>query len=271
MNNYRNYSENKLFRYIREKVFKISKPSSLPWGQWDIWRDKVKVENPIGWFFTETLPDWLEYPSEWFIDPISNLFYKLRNRFVSKTHIMRTGLPAGTYHDVGTKMLHGLFTELVNFIEIEKAFMSYRFSDDFDKNVPWWRRNWVFRWAEWRNIKAGIEHLKWEMSLDDTSISQARSATEQMILYTWWKEIRPARIDEYEITGYHKFIIAMDSKYGDQWHFDSLGSGSGSLTADEKLEHHRLLDEVNKLEEQRHEEDTEMLIRLVKERQSLWT
>jgi hypothetical protein len=268
----RNYQGSPPFEWLRVKVFKIDKPYALGWGQWATWDEDLKKKRPFAFFMTETLPDWLEKPAEIFIDPIQNVFYYLRNRFLTRTHMLHTGLEKGKWHEFESRLLHGAFTELVTFVEIEKAWMSVAWSEDGRKkyNPPWWRNHWWSRWKEWRCRQAGIDHLKWEISLEDESPNnqQARNAFETMLLYTWWVDVRPNRGDEWDVSGLRTFWDSMEEKYGEDW----LGlGGRGKMNLTEKQEYERLNKAMHQLEEDWHVEDEEMLVRLVKLRRSLWT
>jgi hypothetical protein len=105
------------------------------------------------------------------------------------------------------------------------------------------------------------------MQLDEP-VHQAESAREILILYTWWKDVYLTREDEWAETGFRDFWTKMDAKYGDGW----LGLGTkGKLTKQEKAEYDRLSDAVHKMEEDRAQEEEDMMVRLVKVRRSLWT
>lgn len=264
----RYYAESKFFVWLRKKLH-VAKPYALPWGGWEIWNKETKANQRIAYFLTETLPDWLEKPAEWFIDPIYDATYYLRNRFVTKTHYLHTDLAPGKWHEFETRLLHGAFTTFVDFVEIEKAWMCVAWDTEAREKykTPWWRDNWLFRWKRWRCPEAGIHHLKWEMSLADIT-HQRESAVETMFLYTWWKEVRANRKDEWEETGLRDFWNNMETKYGEDW----LGLGKRSkMNKAERDEYQRLTDACHALEEEREEEDEEMLMRLVKLRRSLWT
>jgi hypothetical protein len=266
------YSESKPFVWLREKL-KINKPYALPLGGWGIWDKELKKSRPIAYFLTETLPDWLEVPAKWTIDPLSNLSYYLRNRFIARTHMLRTDLEKGKWHEFETRLLHGAFTELVDFVEIEKAWMNVAWSDEGRKkhHVPWWRKHWWSRWKEWRCPQAGVDHLKWEIGLLEPGPvhnQQATTAFETLFLYVWWTEVRANRQDEWDESGLREFWNSMDAKYGDHW---LAVAGKGKMSMSEKKEYERLSKAMHDLEEARQVEDEEMLIKLVKLRRSLWT
>jgi hypothetical protein len=272
----RSYSETWLFDWLRKSVFKVEKPRALAWGGWAKWDAEFKTTRPVAYFATETLPDWLEKPAQWIIDPIYDATYYLRNRFVRQTHMVHTDLEPGVWHEYETRILHGMFTELVDFVEVEQAWHTCVWDDTarVKYNMPWWRDNWLVYWHEWRCPAAGIDYLKWCMTLDDPALpvhdrnsSQAEHAREVLTLYTWWKDIRATRRDEYEEAGFTEFNDRMAAKYG-RLDFDP---DDRKLTAQERKEKRSIYDRVHEIEEARHQEDEAMMIRLIKIRRGLWT
>lgn len=280
----RHYPGLPFFKWLRKK-FNIEKPSALGWGQWDIWEQELKAQRPVAFFLTETLPEWLQKPAEWIIDPIDDAIYYLRRRFTYRTHLLKTELKPGKYYDVDTRILHGVFTEFQDFIECEKAWASVRWEDKEVRkkyNIKWYHDNWYFRWTPWRCPQAGIDHLKWEMDLfDDEHVThdhnQAICAQEQMLLYIWWTQFRKHRTDvsSWQESGLEAFYDLMDKKYGaDKWsgyrHVAHHGSMVKLDTVDQ-AEFDRLQQVNDALEERWKLEDDEMLARLMKIRRSLWT
>lgn len=268
----RHYSDLKLFRWLRESVFKIEKPYALPWGEWDRWRDETKAKYPLGWFMTETLPDILEKPAEWTVDPINDLRYYVRMRWGFKSHLIKTGLKPGQYHDASEKILHGSFNELVDFIEIDCACHRFTFSkeDCATYDVPWWQRFWFLRWGAWRCPQAGLDHVRWETTLDHPDLDptesapwQAEAAREKLALYFWWTQTRPNRPDPLDASGWTEICRESDDKG-----YDSF---SDHLPAEFKARQKVALDLSRKIEEAYDAEDEEMLMRLIKIRKSLWT
>ncbi len=275
----RHYNSTRPFVWLRKKL-NIKKPTALPWGGWEVWDKELKSTRPIAYFLTETLPDLLELPAKWLIDPINDLRYRVRLQFVYKTHYLQTGLKPGHWYEFETRTLHGMFNELVNFVEIEKANHAIAWGGDevaVKYHVPWWRRVRLFYWGEWRCPKAGIDHLKWEMELDNPdspdytqNSSQAVSARELMILYVWWTKIRVKREESsaYDEVGYTEYSRELDEKYGCDWMFSSARI---SLTAAEQVKRSELGKAAHELEEAWYKEDEDMLIRLVKLRRTMWT
>jgi len=276
----RYYSNSKPVRWIREKIFKIEKPTSLGWGQWGVWEEEVKKRMPVRYFFTEALPDLLEKIPEYTIDHIKNVGYYITNRR-HFSHGMRSDLKKGEYHSFNNVLLHSMFCSFIDFIEIEEAYSHIAWSKEEDikkYNLKWYHRSRIVNWVKhWRCPQAGIDHLLWEMKLDVpdptdpswyASPAQAAAAREKMALYTWWKDIRSARGDSWDASGFSAFWKQMDEKYGDSW---LVLGGKGKLTAAEKRTYAELSEVQAKLDEQWDAEDEQMMIRLIKLRNNLWT
>lgn len=272
----RNYADSLIFNWLRKSVFQIEKPYALPWGGWEKWNQETKSNRPFAYWITETLPDLLEKPAGLIVDPLFDLAYYLRNRFVRQSHIIHTKLELGKWHELETRLLHGMFNELVDFVEIEQAWHHCIWDQESRKKykMPWWRGYWFLYWKEWRCPQAGIDYLKWCMTLDDPKLpkhdqnySQAEHARELMILYTWWKDIRPLRKDVYEESGFAEYSDRIAAKYG-ELPFDP---DDKKITSQERREKRNIFDRAHELERARENEDEEMMIRLIKIRRSLWT
>ena len=250
------------------------------WGtgdEWKNWREEAKAKHPIRWWIAE---EGLDYVQDFFLyipEKIRSIRYYINNRFITRSHSLtahRRDIKPGSWCDVGNRFLPCLFNELVDFIEIEKAWMQVVFSDDKRRKykVPRLR---LWGWRVWRCPEAGLDHLKWEMSLthsedymdpEDPNFGkpthQAIAAKEQYELYKWWTEIRPSRIDPFDASGWSDYC---DSK---------RDRGIGLLETDpleDRAKVREMLDKNQEIEAAYDAEDEEMLIRLIKIRDSLWT
>jgi hypothetical protein len=276
----RYYPDLKFFCFLRTHVFKIEKPFSLGWGEWDNWKERVKKENPLGYFFTETFPVWLEKPAEWFLDPIYNAKYYINNRWVTRTHAITANpgdIKPGTWRDLGDRILPCLFNELVDFVEIELAWSQVAWDLESRKKyqTPWWATGW-WRWRTWRSAQAGIDHLNWASTLVfDESMGvnpgdqgygepteQAKNAIWILSAYNWWKFQRPTRPDPMDASGWSEYC---DSNWKNQ--------GVRGLFADSERtdETRKMLDKTAELEKLYADEDTKWLKELIDHRHSLWT
>lgn len=222
-----------------------------PYAEMEEW-DNIDKNNhskyPIRYWLNETL-----IPNVWW--PIernyNNIVSYIRFGFFEKMHFINTGLKPD-YYDADTRLLHGMFSLLKDFVEVEKAWMEAVFNKDYKR--PFWKLNNRFR-----NREFGIEYLNWEISLGDeheeANKSQAGAAQIIKDLYLWWVDERPNRMDPYDLLPkepvFNKELIR---------NIDKISP-----------ERKKIYKEIHKLEEQYYKEDTEMLIKLIKIRRNLWT
>lgn len=218
------------------------KPFALEWGEWDRYYDDLKKRKPWRYWITEhllkSLQNILYYP----YDIYNEIRHYIRNRWIDKTHYLKTGLKPGRYHELDSRILYGLFNELVDFVEIELAHLSL------------WDRTKKYKFKNGRSVEAAYAYFDWVTKLtygesygynvDDPDYStltqQAKSYIKIKELYEWWKDERPDRVDPFD--------IFTKETHGDKYF--------------------KLIDDREKLYEQ---EDTDKLIELIKVRASLWT
>lgn len=246
------WSCSKFSKYLRSQVG-IDSPTALEWKEWKVWRENYKNTSKVMYYITEELLDSIQNFVNYVPDKFYDAKYYLKNRFITKTHYLKTGLKPGQWHELDDKILHGLFNELIDFVEIDKAWMFVVFDKEaFEKyNFPKSLKNRFLRWKPFRCPEAGIEHLKWEMSLEEESAVQAGTAKELLYLYDWWKNIRPERPDPWEVSGYNKIDHDFDTEITEEL--------SNALKKSDEFER------------KYHNEDNEMLCSLIKLRGSLWT
>lgn len=264
-----------------KKWFDFKVPRALGWDEWDDWHKETKAARPIAYFFCEAAPSFINKTTRKMAKPFSDVRIWISN-VAYGTHMMRARtLERGKWHEFGDRMLHANFGAFVDFIEIEMAGHHLACSKDAREEFQgpqWFHKPILFLLGvpQWRSEESAASFMKWEMSLDDPDAEgeghppQARAAREHMILYTWWKHVRPARKDSWEVSGFKKFHEEMDAKYGE----DStlrLFSKRKTLNAAERQEYDRLNALSSKIEESYAKEDDDMLIRLMKTKDSLWT
>ena len=243
-----------------------SKLSSATEEGWNNWKEIAKQKKFRYWLAEDGL-DYLQNFIFWPTDRIKAVRDYISNCWVVKTHALTSMLKRGEYHELDTRLLHAVFDELINFVEIESAWMQVVFSPEERKKycIPWHRSFLGIK--PWRNAQAGIAHLNWAAALkrDEDWIdkndptfgqptAQALAAQEILQLYHWWKHERPNRPDPHEISGW--------SKYCGQKRI--VGKMEESVSRD-------ILNACLKIEKEHEEEDTDMLIRLIKIRSHLWT
>jgi len=250
--------------------FDLKEPKALTIDEWYGWEKTTKAARPVAYFAMRTFPDACDYIWCVVSRPYKKLTSYLRYRFIARYHVIPTGLRPDCY-DIDTRMLNGMFNMLVGFVEKEKAWMNVALGDDKAKRkkLRWgWRYLGISKYGAFRDPAEGLDHLRWEMSLDspsrsphDRNESQAHVAREIWDLYHWWKHIRPKRPEPYDVSGWS------DHCENNSWK-DTLRSDH---TPEEREHIESMLKEVRSLEEIYDDEDEKQLIRLIKIRKSLWT
>lgn len=239
-------------------------PGALSTRGWRLFKKEFKEKAPIRYWFRHTFRYKVYLPIFWKYKAIRDW---IRFRTYDRYHVVNTGLPPG-YYGAEHRMFHASFEILKEFVEVELAWHSYVWSEErknisfLEKYVPFYRIFKPFRSKEW-----GLKHLDWAATLDDPKLPphercdhQAVSAREIRELYLWWVDIYPER----------KTLPIPD--------YDNQGMGTlGCLDEDfdPDAEDYKNFREImvhnNNLEESWREEDTAMLVRLVKVRGHLWT
>jgi hypothetical protein len=239
--------------------FGIDKPKWAGLGEWDEIDARIRREHPVGWFFTETVPDFIEDVYNFITAPYYNTRYYIRNRFYRKTHQLRTDCPPGEYWDTDERLLTAMANAIIDYVEIELAYKHMWCGSDEVEN------------AQWRNGRCpelGLKYLEWEMGLDDPELdensrsdSQANSAREVKKIYDWAKA-RSTRPDPHAASGWTAYC----EKYPHSWK-----QKAEDVTAEQLLESDAAFQKLREIEKQYETEDEDMLIRIVKIRRSLWT
>jgi hypothetical protein len=217
----------------------------------------------------------------WPIDQLHALKYYINNRWITRTHALTahpSDIPRGEWRDVGNRFLPCLFNELRDFVEVELAWWHIAWSNPEERakyNAPFWATGW-FRWRTWRCPESGLDNLAWQMTLTNEEFLdddkkhlaeptyQAIKAREILELYRWWTEVYPNRPDPYDAGGWSNYCEQRRLAGQDMLDFEDR-------TDQEREASSRALDATQAIEDKYNQEDEEMMIRLIKIRQSLWT
>lgn len=272
MKNY--WSCSKFADWLRGTV----KPISGTCEEWNAWKKEAKQKSFRYWL----AEDGLDYLQNIIYAPITlrdMIHCHISNRFVAKTHTLTSKLKRGQWHEFDTRLLHSAFDELINFVETELAHQYYIWTtNDREKyQIPWYRK--FSRLGFWRCPEAGLDYLNWAAQLKNDEewldknnpefgkpTQQALAAQEILILYNWWKNERPNRPDPHDASGLNAHYDKK-TKNANENDNDTLSQiFSSNKTEDERA----MLKLAAKLEEEQDNEDTDMLIRLIKIRQFLW-
>lgn len=250
--------------------------------EWNEWETRAKSAYPFRWWIAEEGLDYLQKIVYYIPDRLNDLRYYINNRWVSRSHSLTAhpqDIKPGNWCDVGNRFLPCLFNELVDFVEIEQAWHHCMWSDEaktkFD--VPWYRKGWL-RWRTWRCPEAGLEYLRWAMTLTNEEFLdedkkheavptyQAKAAKEIIELYTWWTVTYRNRPDPYDASGWSAYCEASRAANG-----GSLSWSSSKDTPEMRKMSNKAHKLLQKIEKQYADEEEAMMIRLIKIRESLWT
>jgi hypothetical protein len=246
--------------------------------EWNDWEKECKKRHPLRYRLAEGLGNLQDFVM-WPLDKLYSIKYWLINRFITKTHALTSNLKRGSWYEMDDRIINCLFDELVNFVEVEKAWKNIVFSEREVKkyNAPWYATGW-FRFRNWRSPEAGADYLDWESTLimDESwgyhkdnpdygkKSSQAETAETISKLYHWWKFERPNRKEPHELSGWSEICRKRDES-------DKGVFGSHDETDEECAESKKAIELATRIEEEYHAEDTQMLIDLIQIRRSLWT
>jgi hypothetical protein len=250
--------------------------------QWRAWRKTAKETHPIRFWIVEEGLDYIQNFINWPMDKLNDVRYYINNRWITRSHALTAhprDIRPGSWCDVGNRFLPCLFNELVDFVEIEQAWHHVAWDEEASKrySVPWWRRGWL-RLRTWRCPEAGVDHLKWaaglkldqHMGVDPGNAEygqptpQALAAREILELYMWWTVERPARPDPYDASGWSAYCDRRRDSNRDFFDFEDR-------TAEEAEQGRVSSERLHAIEAEYEQEDTEMLIRLIRVRDHLWT
>jgi hypothetical protein len=252
------------------------KPYALDSKGWKEWTNTAKSKHPIRYWIADDGLRYLQDAIFWIPDQLYHAKYYIVNRWIDQSHALVAHpkhIKPGQYRDMDYRILHCLFDELVNFVEIEKAYSNYRWSEEKQKGMRWWQ---VGRWRTrtWRSAEAGLQYLEWESKLTNVEwlpeeeknnaelTSQAIAAAEIIALYKWWTEVYPNRPEPMDESGWSAYC---DDKRDRGIEFLEDDPDEGKY--DTKCMH----DKMRKIEDKYEKEDTKMLVRLIKVRANLWT
>jgi hypothetical protein len=218
------------------------KPLGLEWKEWDKWHESARKKHPYRYWIAEEglnkLQDLFMFP----VDVYYSVKVYIRNRFIDKIHYLKTGLKPGKYYDLDHRILHGLFNELVIFVEMDLAHLTR------------WDQSKDYRFKNGRSIDAAYDYLEWACNIKydenymcypgdpdyGTLTDQAKNMIKVKELYEWWTKERPNRVNPHNVIN-----RKTHGKY-----------------------YYRLIDEMEREYEQI---DTDKLIELIKITGSLWT
>ena len=166
---------------------------------------------------------------------VKNAYWWVKHRTVSRYNVVKLRSLKPGYYEVDTRLFAAMFDLLVEHVEEELTWMGFICSNR-PKQLKWWqsKRKYV------RAHKAELmnEHFTWCESLGVEDERQRNEAFEVHALYNWYKHERPKRVD---------------------WWWEHRKTNPDALN------------ESTAMETEQFNQDTEMMVRLIKVRIGLWT
>lgn len=198
-------------------------------------------------------------------DRIKLPFRWMQYRTTQRYHIINTKLTPG-YYEIDDRILHANFSVLVDYVESELAWTYYLWNKK-EKNlshpVPFWRR----KFTEFRSKEYGLAAIDWDIN-ESSWEPQKEKGKKVLELYKWWTEIRPNREDPWVKVNKVSEEESMDEI------FTHTPNGDGTYTVEMKplsARYRKALQVANNKEREQYEEDTRMLVKLMKIRETLYT
>jgi len=257
------WSLSKLSKIIR-KHYGIDKPKSATMERWNELDDQWEAAHPFVHWFTTKFFNKVQNIVMFIPDVCYTINCYYHNRFISKTHLIQTRLQPGEWHEFETRLFHGMFEMFVDFVEIELAHNTVAWNN---KSAP------TFTYKNGRCPEAGLFHLNWQSQLinecdwfpeDQKKLQpeygkptdQAVRAQHQIMIYDWWKNKRPNRVDPWEISEQGMQVLDNNKKP-----FGTIGKDIFVLSSDQRQQ----------MEDQYKQEDLDMMKLLIDISGGLWT
>ena len=125
--------------------------------EWRDWEQTAKVLHPVRYWIAEEALDRVQNFINWPVDKIYDMKYYVVNRWIDQSHALVAhpkNIKPGQYRDFDTRILYCLFDELVDFVEIEKAYNNYRWNEEKQKGMKWWQV------GRWRTRTCAVQKLE---------------------------------------------------------------------------------------------------------------
>lgn len=117
---YSSWKYSKLAKWLETKAG-LQPPICATREDWRTWRQETAKKFPVTYYITRTVLPYVQNVVMFPSDVYFSISIYVKNRFVDKMHVLRTGLPVGSYYDLDYRILCAVFTSFVEFIEKEKT------------------------------------------------------------------------------------------------------------------------------------------------------
>lgn len=185
---------------------------------------------------------------------------KWRGYVTTRHHVIKTELPVQSWWEVDTRILYGMMALLKEFVEKQQPFRSDEITY-FNKNIgndkivtnPQFN---VFSKKMESLNKDGFCEIEW--TSDEFHVTARQ---EMLIIYLWWMDYKRRQKEISDA------LTTWDNGITDCGKKNFLDA----LNAERTPEEISLMDRLHELEDKLHSEEEDMLIRIIKIRDSLWT
>ncbi|MCP5016333.1 MAG: hypothetical protein GY938_13835 [Ketobacter sp.] len=242
------WSHSRIAVYLRRKSGLIAKPDAAEMDEWTRIEEADRKSNPIMHWVIEEGFDYAQDFIYFVPDIYQNVKHKCRYYFVDQSHVLQTKLKRFEWHSVDEKIFHGVMEELVRFVEEDKSHMQTMDRETIATNKR----------------EDGLAYLDWEISLGEESPSQSVTAKEVKEIYLWYKDVYPNRVDPMVASGWSDYCDRRESE-------GAMILSHDGETEEERNNTRELLKRSNEIEQGQYDEENDMLIRVVRMRQDLWT
>lgn len=177
-------------------------------------------------------------------------------RTTKRYNILKIRDLSPNYWDKDTILLYAVMQIVVDFVEVECSFMEldapYTLRQRINFKLPWFLRSDEV----YRNRESGLKHLTMlESMYQDMLINPSDAPKAIREVYLWWKDVRPLRQNPDDESGFNQYTKECED----------------TNTKKDKKHLHKLMKKAVRIEQQREKEDTEMLNKVIKYRNFMWT
>jgi hypothetical protein len=251
--------------------------------EWEEWEKSAKSKHKFRYWLAEEGLDRLQNTVHYVPDVFDSIMIYINNRFIEKSNALTAhprDIAPGSWRDVGDRILLCLFNELQDFVEIELAWHYIAWNGDEARKKyesPSWTSR-LFHRRRWRCPQAGLDYLEEKSKIDNTNYTTpndptygdlsgyAKNALEILALYKWWTEVYRNRPDPMAASGWSDICDEARKEHGNV--LSVLGKPKDKASKKRKAQALAL---STKIENSYRREEQQMLIRLIKIRNSLWT
>lgn len=194
------WSSSSLSKYLKKRAG-IETPFALSLDDWRKWRENFKNTAPVTYFITESLLNRLQryvcIPG----DLLHSVSVYWSNAIKNKIHYLKTGLPVGTFYDTDLRMLCANMNALVDFIEIEWAWL-HTWTDEgkvYLKDFRRYGRSWEagikyiettlndeYEIPDWYNPER-LHDVEYVEACREQHLKDKEVVRELFVIYSWWK------------------------------------------------------------------------------------